>query len=75
MRTPLIHWLPRPLQRSLLMRSAHGFFPKAETLDDADRILSDSSLLDAVEMAALFPDARIERERFGGLVKSFVAIR
>ena len=75
LRTPLIHWLPRPWQRSLVMGSAHGFFPKAGTLDEADRILSDSSLLDATEMTALFPDARIERERFAGLVKSLIAIR
>ena len=57
------------------MRSAHGFFPKAETLEEADLVLSDSSLLDAREMTALFPDARIERERFAGLVKSLIAIR
>lgn len=75
LRTPLIHWLPRPWQRNLVMRGAHGFFPKAETLDEADRILSDSNLLDAAEMAALFPDGRIERERFAGLVKSLIAIR
>ncbi|KQT09810.1 hypothetical protein ASG40_08665 [Methylobacterium sp. Leaf399] len=75
LRTPLIHWLPRPWQRSLVMTSAHGFFPRADTFEEADRILSDSSLLDGREMTALFPDARIERERFFGLVKSFVAIR
>lgn len=74
-RTPLIHWLPRPWQRNLVMRSAHGFHPKAATLDEADAILADASLLDEKEMIALFPDARIERERFGGLVKSLIAIR
>ncbi|WP_375461788.1 class I SAM-dependent methyltransferase [uncultured Enterovirga sp.] len=74
-RTPAIHWLPRPWQRRLVMRSALGFHPRAESLDEADRILADASLLDGREMAELFPDGRILRERFCGLTKSLIAIR
>ncbi len=74
-RLPVIHWLPRPWQRSLVMGGARGFYPRATTLDEADGILADASLLDAREMTALFPDARIGRERFLGLTKSLIAVR
>ena len=70
-----IHWLPRPWQRALVTSRARGFYPQAADLDEADRILGDAALLDAREMAALFPDGRIEREGFCGLTKSLLAIR
>jgi len=38
--------MPRPLQRSLVMSAARGFHPQAKTLDQADNILNDASLLD-----------------------------
>lgn len=74
-RTPAIHWLPRPMSRALVERRALGFYPRATSLDEADRILSDAILLDAREMATLFPQSRIVRERFCGLTKSLIAIR
>jgi hypothetical protein len=74
-RTVGFHWMPRPVQRSLVMSAARGFHPRAKTLDQADGILNDASLLDRREMAELFPDARIERERFAGLTKSLIAVR
>ncbi|TDR88164.1 class I SAM-dependent methyltransferase [Enterovirga rhinocerotis] len=73
-RTPAIHWMPRMWRRGLVMRRALGFYPKAQTLDEAHRILDDASLVDAREMAELFPEARIERERVFGLTKSLIAI-
>lgn len=75
LRTPFIHWLPRPWQRDLVLRKARGFYPRATSLGEADGILRDASLLDGPEMASLFPDARVERERFCGLTKSLIAIR
>lgn len=70
-----IHWMPRPWQRALVSSKARGFYPQAAGLDEADRILADASLLDGQDMATLFPEARIERERFFGLTKSLIAIR
>ena len=70
-----LHWMPRPWRRSLVMSAPRGFHPQAKTLDEADAILSDAELLDAREMAELFPDAQIERERFLGLTKSLIATR
>ncbi len=74
-RTPFIHWLPDPLRVSIVTRRACGFYPRARSCDEARHILDDARLLDANALAALFPDARIERERFAGLTKSLIAIR
>jgi hypothetical protein len=74
-RLPLIHWLPEPSRVSMVMHHAYGFYPQAESWDDAHRILDDVRLLDARAMARLFPDAVIERERLAGLTKSLIAIR
>ena len=70
-----IHWLPRPMQRSLVMGGSRGFYQQAMSLDEADTILGDAALLDAREMAELFPDARIVRETVAGFVKSLIAVR
>lgn len=72
---PFIHWLPRPWQQRILMARKCGFYPRATSLDEAHEILSGTMLLNASEMTALFPDARIVRERLGPLTKSLTAIR
>ena len=74
-RFPFIHWLPEPLRVAMIMHHAYGFYPQAQSLDDAHRILEDARLLDARSMARLFPDAVIERERIAGLTKSLIAVR
>lgn len=74
-RTMFIHWLPRPAARAMVQRRAHGCFHRAKTIDEAYWMLDDSSLLDARDMAELFPDARIVREKVAGLTKSLTAIR
>ncbi|SFL93356.1 methyltransferase domain-containing protein [Methylorubrum salsuginis] len=74
-RTPLFHWLPRPWQRDLLLHGRRGCFHRATSLDQADWMLNDSSLLDAREMRNLFPESRIVRERVAGLTKSLIALR
>jgi hypothetical protein len=74
-RTPAIHWLPEPLRVAMTMRKQLGFYPKAETRDQAYEILSDASLLDFEDMKTLFPNSHIERERVFGFTKSLIAIR
>ena len=75
LRVPMIHWMPRPWRREIVMRRACGFYPRAASVAEAYKILSDASLLDAPGMGALFPDARLVRERFGPLTKSLIAVR
>ena len=74
-RTPFIHWLPRPAQVAVLKARACGFYPKARNVDEACDILAGASLLDAEQMAFLFPDGALKRERLFGFTKSLIAIR
>lgn len=75
MRSPIIHWLPRPIQRRIVSLRRCGFYEKATTVDEAQEILLDAEMLDRAEMEALFPDARLTREKVGLLTKSWIAIR
>lgn len=74
-RTLFIHWLPRPIGRAMVMSRARGCFHRATSVDEAYWMLDDSSLLDARDMAELFPDAKIVRETVMGMTKSLTAIR
>jgi hypothetical protein len=74
-KTPFFHWLPEPVRIALVRRFALGAFPRAGTIEDAQRFIEDSTLLDARRFAALFPGSAIERERVLGLTKSLIAIR
>jgi hypothetical protein len=74
-RAPLIHWLPIQLRAAALRRKSIGFYPKAETMDESMASAEDASMLDFKQMVALFPDASVEREKFGFLTKSLIAIR
>ena len=74
-----MHWLPKPWQRFIVPR-----FTVWDALlrPSPDRrafylahYLEDVRLLSAAELAALFPDARLIRERFFGWTKSLVAVR
>jgi hypothetical protein len=67
--------LPTPWKISLLMKKERGFFPKAATIDDAKRAIESCELLDERMMRFLFSDGEIQKERFAGMIKSFVAIR
>lgn len=74
-RAPFFHWLPEPVRARLLMTFNLGFGGRRETMDAAMQGLQSSNLLGAAQLAALFPDARIARERIGPLTKSLMAIR
>jgi len=68
-------WLPIPWKIALLMKKERGFFPRMPTVDAAKRAIEHCELLDERMVRALFTDAEIRKERFAGVVKSFVAIR
>ena len=67
--------LPTPWKIALLMKKERGFFPRMPTVDAAKRAIEHCELLDERMIKALFADAEIRKERFAGMVKSFVAIR
>ncbi|WP_439394138.1 class I SAM-dependent methyltransferase [Bradyrhizobium sp. PMVTL-01] len=73
-RLPFIHWMPEIVRLKMVQTSKCGFYQKAANVDEAYSIIEDARLLDAQSMAALFPQSKIVRERFG-VTKSLLAIR
>ena len=74
---PLVHWLPRSWQRVLaprleLSRFVHRLSPDRRRFYVV-HYLEDVRLLDAASLQALFPGARVVRERFWGWTKSLIA--
>jgi hypothetical protein len=76
--TPLIHWLPKRWQRSIVPRfSIWGALARV-TPDQRqfyiEHYLGEVRLLGLREMRRLFPQARMIRERVCGLTKSLIAV-
>lgn len=71
--TPAWHWLPTDVRVALLRRRRFGQRGPYPVEAQARRMVEEIRLLTGSEMRRLFPEATIMRERFGGLVKSFVA--
>lgn len=74
--TPFIHFLPTAWQRPLLRWfTVWGWLTKP-TPAQVDAFLAEVRLLTRAEMQQLFPDCRIERERFLlCCTKSYIAVR
>jgi hypothetical protein len=72
---PAWHWLPEGARVAILRRRGVGWAGRCEDPELARRIVREIRLLRRPEIAALFPDGRIVGERFGGLVKSWIAIK
>ncbi len=74
---PFIHYLPKRLQRSIATRFTVWQLLVRPTKEHRafyiDHVLNEVKLFDAGELHALFPDARIIRERVLGLAKSLIA--
>jgi Methyltransferase domain len=77
--TPFIHWLPKSWQRRIVPRCNLWSLLVPATADRRrfyiDHYLTDVRLLGPGEVRALFPGARVIRERFCGITKSLVATR
>ena len=76
--TPCVHWLPRSWQRAMVSRWTFWDWIERPSSDRREyyirHYLEDVRLLSARELAALFPDAEIRRERKFGLTKSLIAV-
>ncbi len=77
--TPFLHWLPPRWQRTLaprfnLWRLLVRVSPDRRRYY-VEHYLGEIRLLSAAGLGALFPDARILRERFAGWTKSLIAMR
>jgi hypothetical protein len=73
-RLPAVHWLPES-GRAEVLRHIKGRLPPDASFDQAMLQVQSINLLTARQFRSLFPDARIIRERFLGITKSFIAIR
>lgn len=73
--TPFIHWLPRPMRVWLVLRFALGNMSRANSVDQAVRIVESARLLNKKMFAELFKDADVTTETYLGLSKSFIATR
>ena len=73
--TPFIHYLPKRLQRKLLRNCTLWGWLTRPSRERVDEFLREVRLLGFREMKALFPDCRIERERFLGWTKAYIAVR
>ena len=77
--TPVVHWLPKAWQRAIVPHFTIWNLLVRPSPDRRDfylnHYLDEVRLLSAPEFAALFPTARLIRERFCGCTKSLVAVR
>ena len=73
--TPGWQYLPEDLRVELLRRRRWGWRGPCPDPAEARLRVQEIRLMRRREMARLFPDARVVNERFGPLVKSFVAVR
>lgn len=72
---PFFHWYPEATRARLLTRRRRGHIDRQATFGDAMLEVQAINLLTARQMAELFPDARVRKERFLGLAKSLIAVR
>jgi hypothetical protein len=71
---PFFHWLPNQLRVILLPYLPRAGYENAKSLDCARDYVEEINLLTGTEMAFLFPDARIDREKLVLFTKSYVAV-
>ncbi|MBP0617958.1 SAM-dependent methyltransferase [Jiella mangrovi] len=68
-------WLPLRARAAMMQRYNLGFFPRAQSRDEAWQNVVEIRLLDAKLMRRLFPEAELREERVAGLTKSLMAVR
>lgn len=79
MMLPLVHYLPKNLQRFVLERFTIWERVVRPTKEErayyVSHFLSEMNLLDTTALKSLFPEARVLREPFFGLTKSIIAVK
>jgi hypothetical protein len=70
-----VHWLPMRWQRKLIRWFTPWGLVDRPDQAKIDALLAEIDLLTVAEMRALFPDAKILKERFLGMTKSIIAVR
>mgnify|MGYP001077020476 CR=1 FL=1 len=70
---PFYHWLPIKTRILLLQHFDLGWFKKEKDYKIAYELVTSIRLLTYKELKSLFPEAKIYKERFLGLTKSYIA--
>ena len=72
---PFFQWLPKPIRVWLVSHFKLGHWRKANTTDEAMRIVESARLLTRKMFRELFPESTIVIERLFLLPKSFIAVK
>jgi Methyltransferase domain len=72
---PAWHWLSEDARVSILTRRGVGWAGRCPDPSFAREIVQQHRLMKRRELQRLFPASRIVPERFGGLVKSWIALK
>ena len=72
---PFFHWLPFCVRAFMVHHLSLGHFRRQKTKEKARMLMREHRLLKKKEMQLLFPDAMIYTEKFGGMSKSYMAIK
>lgn len=70
---PFFQFLPVEARARLLTKRALGWYPRCASLDEARHVVQTVRLLTSTELRAMFPNAKLYRERVAGMTKSLVA--
>lgn len=73
--TPAWHWLPVSVRVALLRRRRWGWRGPLPDAAQAELAVREIRLMRGAELTRMFPEATLEREKIGPLVKSYVALR
>ncbi len=72
---PFFHWFPRSLRIWIIQHFSLGWFEKVNDKDKAAELIDEIRLLKYGELKTLFPEAKIIREKFFGITKSYIVIK
>ncbi len=72
---PFNHWMPRPFRMKLMRWLPLAHSGRARDLAHAAEMVDGARMITGEQMRFLFPDARIQAERFALLAKSYTAVR
>ena len=72
--TPFIHWIPQRFRSRLLRNFTVWGWVARPSPQQCQQFVSEVRMVTGGELRAMFPDARIWRERVVGLTKSVMAV-
>lgn len=72
---PFFHKYPTALKAKMLRLLPIAYGGRAKTIEESYQMALSSCMLTCKQMMFLFPDAELVAEKFGGLAKSYIALK